>query len=193
MTDLPGPGHNRGPAMDRGVSWRRHCWSVARAELLPHLPIEIIRTRVRRARELGHDYPTYALARETTGRDIIAFLFSSNALRLLRPEDTLPAPRIEKLAALTGCDQALLAHPPLDPDRIATALARNGITLAGAGRAPAAFAPWREIAARVRTALPPGQPSAGVFVVGDAGPERDWAEAGRLGGFLAAERYFGSA
>lgn len=179
--------------MDRGVSWRRHCWSVARAELLPHLPIEIVRTRVRRARELGLDYRTYALAPETTGRDIVAFLFSSNALRLLRPEDTLPPPRVEKLVALTGCDRALLAHPPLDPDRMSAAFAREGVALAAAGRAPAAFAPWREIAAAVRATLPPNLPSAGVFVVGDTGPERDWVEAGRLGGYLAAERYFGSA
>ena len=39
----PRVGHNGGPAMDAGAAWRRHCWRVARAELLPHLPIAVIR------------------------------------------------------------------------------------------------------------------------------------------------------
>jgi hypothetical protein len=68
---MSGIGHNRGPAMDAGASWRRHCWSVARAELLPHLPLEVIRMRVRRAAEIGLDYRTYATVREASGYDIV--------------------------------------------------------------------------------------------------------------------------
>ena len=64
----PGIGHNRGPAMDAGVSWRRHCWTVARQELLPHLPLEVIRLRVRRAAAIGLDYRTYASVRAASGR-----------------------------------------------------------------------------------------------------------------------------
>ena len=100
-------GHNGGPAMDDGVAWRRHCWSVARAELLPHLPLEVIRLRVRRAKEIGLDYRTYALARETSGRDIIAFLYSSNALGILRPGDALPDDRARRLRAARNCARAL--------------------------------------------------------------------------------------
>ena len=38
-------GHNRGPAIDEGRSWRRHCWTEARRTLLPTLPLEVVRLR----------------------------------------------------------------------------------------------------------------------------------------------------
>ena len=79
-----GLGHNKGPTLERGASWRRYAWTRARSELLPTLPIEVARRRVRRARELGLDYKAYAGIRASTGRDIVALLFSTNALRLAR-------------------------------------------------------------------------------------------------------------
>ena len=54
---LPGIGHNQGPPLDAAVSWRRHVWKKARKDLLPKLPLEVIRRRVRRAAELGLEYP----------------------------------------------------------------------------------------------------------------------------------------
>ena len=80
-------GHNGGPSLEAGASWRRHCWTSARAALLPTLPIEVVRLRVKRAKALGLDYKTYAGVRAATGHDVVAFLFSSNALRvsLVRP------------------------------------------------------------------------------------------------------------
>ena len=74
---LPGIGHNNGPEMT-GLSWRSHCWRGARAQLLPTLPIEVVRLRVRRAAELGLPYKTYAGVRAQTGHDLVGFLFSSN-------------------------------------------------------------------------------------------------------------------
>ncbi len=82
-------GHNGGPGVEDGASWRRHCWAKARADLLPTLPIEVLRGRVRRARELGLEYKTYAGVRASTGHDVVAFLFSSNALRLSAPMPAL--------------------------------------------------------------------------------------------------------
>lgn len=194
MTAQAGIGHNRGPAIDAGVGWRRHCWTVARAELLPHLPIEVVRMRVRRARELGLDYRTYASAREASGRDIVAFLFSSNALRILRPGDAVPADRAGRLAAVAGCAHALLAHPPLDAAAIAAAIAADaGVAFAGTGAAPAFWAPWSEIRRSVLAALPAGTAPAGVMLIGDAPGEPDWREAARLGSYLPAARYFGTA
>jgi hypothetical protein len=185
-----GIGHNGGPAMDGGVAWRRHCWSVARAELLPHLPLEVIRMRVRRAREIGLDYRTYALARETSGRDIVAFLYSSNALGLLRPGDALPEERAARLRGVRNCARTLLAHAPLDAPRLAAALAaEEGIAFAGAAPAPGFWATWAEVRAGVLAALG-GLPAGGVMLVGDAPGERAWCEAARLGSYLPAERYF---
>jgi hypothetical protein len=185
----PGFGHNSGREPDLG--WRRHCWSEARRRLLPTLPIEVIRLRVARARELGLDYRTYASVRAASGHDVVAFLFSSNALRLLAPRDRLPDDRAAKLAALRDCGRLLLAQPPLDPGALAAGIAeRHGLRVEAAP-APPAFAPWATLRAAVQAALAPGRvPADGVLLVGDTAFEREWAAAGRLAGYLAAERYF---
>ncbi len=49
----PGIGHNGGPTLEPGAGWRRHAWSRARADLLPTLPLEVVRLRVARARNWG--------------------------------------------------------------------------------------------------------------------------------------------
>ncbi len=64
----PGIGHNNGPTLEPGRAWRRYAWGRARAELLPRLPIEIVRRRIRRAREIGLDYSTYATVRAAAVR-----------------------------------------------------------------------------------------------------------------------------
>ena len=60
---MSGIGHNGGPALAPAPGWQRHCWRRARADLLPVLPVEVIRNRVRRAAELGIDYRAYASIR----------------------------------------------------------------------------------------------------------------------------------
>ncbi len=62
--------------------------------------------------------------------------------------------------------------------------------LDGAHPAPYALAGFGEMRERVRAAL--GRvPSDQVILVGDLGLERDWCAAGRLAGYVTAERYFG--
>jgi hypothetical protein len=182
---MAGPGHNNGPSMDEGKSWREHCWRTARAALLPHLPIEVVRIRLRRAQELGLDYRTYAGIRATTGRDVIAFLFSSNALVPLRGAD-LPEGHRARLAALTGADRVGLARPPLSPERLA---ALAGAALDRAAPAPGPWAPFAAMRAALDLARG-GLPADGVVLVGDGPDEPDWAAAGRLAAFLPAGRYF---
>ncbi|MGL4278870.1 MAG: hypothetical protein ACRCS0_00770, partial [Albidovulum sp.] len=97
-----GPGHNGGPSLEGGVTWRAHCWRSARAALLPKLPVEVVRLRVKRAKEIGLDYRTYAGVRASTGHDLVAFLFSTNALRLLKDQDRMRADEAVKLAGLAG-------------------------------------------------------------------------------------------
>lgn len=178
---VSGIGHNRGPAMDEGLSWRTHCWRAARELLLPTLPIEVIRGRVRRAQELGLEYKTYASVRAATGHDVIAFLFSSNALRA-RP--ALPQDREEKLRALVDCARIALVTAPLTPDILQSPV------IDAAHPAPAWLASFSDQARVVRNALT--IPADRVILVGDHGLERDWCAAGRLAGFLAADRYFAS-
>ena len=59
-------GHNNGPAMGQGRGWRTYCWRAARRELLPHMPLNVVRRRVKRAAELGLAYPAYARIHATS-------------------------------------------------------------------------------------------------------------------------------
>ncbi|MCR8725299.1 hypothetical protein [Frigidibacter sp. ROC022] len=194
MTDpLPALGHNRGPSLAPGSSWARHCWTRARAELLPTLPLEVIRLRVARAREIGLDYPTYARVRATTGRDIVAFLFSTETLRLRPVRLDLPSDRAGKLAELAA-DRLLLAAPDVAPEMALRRFAEQGVTLAGASPAPAALGPWAEARAALRAALDPLKlPGDAVLLIGEGRLQQDWAEAGHLAGFVPGDRFFGGA
>lgn len=191
----PGFGHNCGPTLEPGFDWRRHCWAEARRALLPQLPLEVIRLRVARARSIGLDYTTYATVRASSGCDIVAFLFSSNALRILKAADPLPADRALRLGAIRDCGRIVLAQPPLDPARVLAAIeAQHRLRLEGAAPAPAAMASWREQRRAMLAALAPAKlPSGGVLLIGDTGSEREWSEAGRLAGYLPAPRYFANA
>jgi len=178
-------GHNGGPTMEPGASWRRHCWTAARARLLPTLPVEVVRLRVRRAAALGLDYTTYAGVRAATGHDVVAFLFSSNALRATAVRPAMAADRAEKLALVTDCARIGLAVAPLT----APALRQANRDLDQAHAAPFAFARFREIADGLRAALGT-LPADRVILVGETALEREWCAAGRLAGWLPADRYF---
>jgi hypothetical protein len=182
-------GHNGGPTMEPGTSWRRHCWTKARRELLPAMPLEVIGYRMKRAKELGLDYRTYAGVRATTGRDIVAFLFSSNALRLLRTE-AIPAREAAKLASLGGVRRLAAIHLPLDPEAV---LVANPGALDLAGRAPTVFDSWSDTRRRlVAFARDARVPADAILVVGDTGLEKDWSATARMAGYLPADRYFGA-
>ena len=182
---MSGIGHNNGPTMDRGAGWRRYAWKRARADLLPKMPIEVVRRRVKRARELGLDYKAYAGIRAATGRDVIALLFSSNALNLMRDARAAPD-RAAYLADLRQTKLLSLVHPPFDPISV---LERNKV-LDAAAKAPGVFVPWSETRRRVLE-LKGNLPSDGIVVIGETQLEREWSEAGRLAGYVDAARYFG--
>ena len=187
---LPGAGHNGGPTLEPGHAWRRHAWSHARAGLLPRLPIEIVRRRVRRAAEIGLDYRTYATVHATTGRDIVALLFSTNALRMHRAL-RLPEDRAARLRALERCGRVVLANPPHEPSSVLEALTTgHDLIPDGAFAAPPFGAPFAALRDRMREAS--GRlPADGVVLVGATGWEREWAAAGRLAFYLPDDRYFG--
>lgn len=185
-SDGPGPGHNGGPSLAEGKAWRTHCWRTARQALLPTLPIEVLRLRVARARDLGLEYRTYASVRAATGHDVVAFLFSSNALRVSALRPAVPQDRAAKLAPL-ACPRIALTQslPP------ALILDHNPGMLDAAHAAPRPFAPFAEAHRVIRAALP-HVPGDRVLLIGDTTLEREWCDAGRLAGYLSAERYFSS-
>ncbi|MCG6901974.1 MAG: hypothetical protein LJE68_04760 [Rhodobacter sp.] len=183
----PGLGHNLGPSLEPGQSWRAHCWTRARQDLLPKLPIEVVRNRLRRAAEIGLDYRTYATVRASTGRDIVAFLFSTNALRLFRADQAMEQLRKDKLAGLRGCKRTGLAIAPLTPQAV---LRGRSDVLDGVAAAPHVHATWSDAARAMDAARGAGLPADGVILVGDTAMERDWSQAGRLAGYLDAARFF---
>lgn len=169
--------------MEGGTTWRRVSWQKARAELLPKLPIEIVRRRVLRAKELGLPYKTYASVRASTGCDVIGFLFSSNALRMLKSEQ-LPEDRLQRLEALKSCDRTVLLAKGLNPDRV-------GAPLDAAFAAPAPLGSWRQTREELVSVMRArGLPADGTLIIGDTALERDWCMAARAAGYLDAERYF---
>lgn len=185
---MTGIGHNGGPEL-AGTAWRRHCWQAARARLVPVLPIEVVRLRVRRAAELGLDYKTYAGVRAASGRDVIGFLFSSNALRVdaaLR----IPAPEAARLVALAGAASRLGLGQGSVAARL---LPANPGLLDAASPAPAPFAAFGQVARDLRAAL--GRlPGDGVVLIGSDAPwEAEWLAAGKLAAMIPAQRYFASA
>jgi len=55
-----GMGHNQGPPWSLAGSWSAYCWRRARRAAVGNPPVEVIRTRKRRAEELGLTYQQYA-------------------------------------------------------------------------------------------------------------------------------------
>lgn len=174
--------------MEPGGGWRRYAWGRARRDLLPRMPIEVVRLRIRRARELGIDYKSYASIRAGTGRDIIALLFSSNALSLAPRLVTIPAAKADKLSLIRRCDRLAMLYAPASPrDFVAE---NQGFT--DAARAPDLRHSWRDVGAMVTDLTSRHNlPGPGVVVVGDTDLEREWADAGRLAGFLPSTAVFG--
>jgi hypothetical protein len=186
--NMGGPGHNNGPALEPGKGWHRHCWSQARKDLLPTLPIEIVRLRVRRAAEIGLDYRTYASIRATSGHDVIALLFSTNALRLLTQNAALPPDRRAVLSAITNTGRGVLAQSPLTPRDV---LAQCATLIDHATPAPRPFDPWSQIRHGVLAGLKARNwPADQVLMIGDTAFEAEWAQAARMAGYLPAERFF---
>ena len=183
---IAGVGHNSGQIIEAGHSWRKHVWTKARAQLLPKLPIEAIRLRVKRAQELGLPYKTYAGIRASTGHDLVGFLFSTNALQILRDQQELAEIRHQKLAQLRNVRRGAVVHRPVSVERVA------GMDLLDRAFAAPAFADsWAEMRDKVNAIITQeGGPADRLLMIGDTAFEREWAEAGRMAGYLRAEDFF---
>jgi hypothetical protein len=183
-------GHNNGPAMDAAARLRVNQWRTAQAQLMRKtIPLTIVRMRMKRATELGLDYKTYARVRQASGRDILALLFSSNALRIIGQGAKMPADRDAALARVKRADQLALVHRPNTPEGV---LAANP-TLQDAAAAPLFTDSWSAMRERVSGLIQTRNlPGDTVLVVGDAPLEADWYAAARAAGYLTAETYFGA-
>lgn len=184
-----GVGHNQGPPLDPGRSWRRYCWSRARASLMPPAPIEVVRRRIRRAAELGLSYPQYASIVTVTGRDLTAYLVTSAALE--GPGGTVRADAAPALGRLVRCEVLVLRTlrgPAVDAVTAALGrvIAATGIVGTVPERAP--LRAGRDATAGLLRQL--RLPPAAVAMIGSGRLEKDWAEAAGLARFLPAEQWF---
>ncbi len=188
---MSGIGHNGGPTMERGQTWRTYQWRQAQKAMMPKtIPLMVVKMRLKRAAELGMDYKAYAAIRQASGRDICGFLFSSNALRILGAGSArMPADRSEKLAAVKDAGRFALVHLPFKPEDVLAAEE----TIDAATRAPDLRMPWGQMRAHltgfVRERRLVGDQ---VVVVGDTALEAEWTAAVRAAGYVSAERYFGT-
>lgn len=179
-----GIGHNRGPGM--GSGFRSHCWTVARRELLgARLPVEVVRLQLRRAKSLGLDYKTYAGVRATTGRDLVAFLYSSNALGVFRPGQPVGARECARIAGV-----AASAHLGCAPGLAPEALGRQIGAVSARELAPFG-ASWARMRDEMKGWLrAQGLPGDAVLMIGETEHEREMMTAAGLAGFLTGQRFF---
>lgn len=183
---IAGLGHNNGPSMESGRAWRTHVWRKARADLLPKLPLEVVRLRVKRAKALGLPYKTYAGIRATTGHDLVGFLFSSNALGAYRPGMAVPAPVVEKLVSLQQTKRVGVLQRGIDLGR--------ECELDQVTDAPAPHLSWSDMRDRMKAiVVSAGHPADRWVLVGDTMEEQDWAVAAQVAGYLRAPIYFAPA
>ncbi|MFC3528325.1 hypothetical protein ACFOMH_09055 [Paracoccus mangrovi] len=184
---VAGIGHNRGPGM--GSGFRAHCWTVARRELLgASLPIEVVRVQVRRAKSLGLDYKTYAGVRATTGRDLVAFLYSSNALAVFRPDQPVGAVERARIASVAASPH-LGCAPGLAPE----ALGRQIGAVSARDLVPFGSS-WARMRDEMKAWLrAQGLPGDAVLMIGETEHEREMMTAGGLAGFLTGQRFFAGA
>ena len=180
-----GIGHNNGPAMDAGRTFRVHQWRRAKANMAAaRLNPAPVRRHIARARELGLSYRDYAAIHASAGRDVCGFLFSSNALDLAFGRHRMPEDKADRLGAVRHAARVALVHAPVSVE----AIGQTNPELDAAHRAPhvlSSFPKMKEALSDVQGRLP----ASGLVVVG-MGLEADWVTAGRLGAFVPAEAYF---
>lgn len=64
----PPIGHNNGPPLDKSNAWAKICWKKAQEKAWKFPPIEVVRMRCKRAKELGMTYREYTLEILERGR-----------------------------------------------------------------------------------------------------------------------------
>ncbi len=182
-------GHNGGPTMEPGFGFRKHAWGKARKSLMKTLPIEILRVRVARAKRLGIEYKTYASIRAASGHDVVAFLFSGNALELRRARAAIPDAKAARLIDLDGAVTRVGAIYAATNASAVQAANPNCLDVFAA--APGFNESWSASRAKLTAILREHNlPKDGVVLVPATSVEQEWCLAGKLAGSIPAERFF---
>lgn len=187
-------GHNKGPSLEPGAGWWTYCWKRSRNALVKKtMPLEVIRMRVRRAEQLGLAYPQYASVLLGSGRDIVGFLFTCDAMGLrLQRRLEMPDNVRTKLSGLVRCDRYAFAPSGENPDLFRAELNEvSGMRFATAGTPPRDNASWREARQAISDVLAPMKvPGNAVVLVGTKRDEESWVAAAQMAKFIPATEYF---
>lgn len=190
---MAGIGHNSGPTRI-GRGWQKHCWSRSRKALIgKRMPIEVVRRRIKRARELGLAYPQYASILLGSGRDVVGFLFTVDGLHLkLQKRLRMPEQIKEKLQNLEHVSVMSFAPSGEEPALFRAELAEiSGVQIAAVAPEPEAPLGWAAAREKVRAVLDQvNLPSDAVVLVGTQGSEELMAQAAKMARFVPSCAYF---
>ncbi len=190
---MAGIGHNSGQELGRG--WQRYSWKRARRDLVgATVPVEVVRTRIRRARELGLEYPQYASILMGSGRDIVGFLFTVDGLQLrLQRRLDMPDRVRDKLQVVRS---KLISFAPSgeNPDAFRQELNDvSGVAFAAAAPELADETSWSAARQAVRAALDPLElPGSAVVLIGAKDSDAQMVVAGKMAKFIPTDAYFPS-
>jgi hypothetical protein len=181
----PAAGHNQGPPLDPGQSWRRYCWQKAYEELWAAPPIEVVQRRMARAAWLGLSYQQYARIL-VSGGEVDAFLFTVDAVV------GGGGAAIRKLATISGCQRLLLGSTDRLADRIDSGdLALFSAKATVASRHMLAAAPSKADRNTLARLFRDQRVRRGtVVLIGEGVAAPAWVAGGRLAGFIPARDYF---
>ena len=187
----PGPGHNSSAFPEAGFALRAAAWRQAKASQKAPSP-QVVKMMLARAKELGISYADYASLVGTGGRDIGAFLFTPEGLRLkLGRRLEMPEPVRAKLSQVQACRLLALAPDAERPEDYLEELRE----VSGLPFTHAAPTPLGDGWSRIRAALHPtfsGLPPQAVALIG--AKERDFqlVAAASLAGMVGPEALFGA-
>jgi hypothetical protein len=192
---VAGIGHNNGPKQ-LGLGWQKQCWTQSRNALIgKRMPIEVVRTRIRRARELGLEYPQYASILLGSGRDVIGFLFTVDGLQLkLRKRLEMPDTVQDKLRRLEHVSLMSFAPSGEAPAAFLREVSNvAGVPFLSAAPEVEGVLGWSGARAAVRAVLDPlKMPSGGVVMIGTRESEARMAQAAKMSRFIPSGAFFGT-
>ena len=187
----PGPGHNSVALPDPGLATRIVAWRSAIAAQKKPSP-QVMKMMIARAQELGLSYSDYWQLTRSAGRDIGAYLFTSEGLRLrMGRRLEMPEHVRARLAQISACRFLALTPDAEHPDDYLAELREvSGLPFSGVAPLPHGEG-WSSIRAALHPAFS-GLPSSAVALVAAQASEARLVAAANLAGMMRPEALFGA-
>ena len=192
---MAGIGHNNGPKQV-GLGWQKHCWTQSRNALIgKRMPIEVVRTWIKRARELGLQYPQYASILLGSGLDVIGFLITVDELQLkLRKRLEMPDTVQDKLRGFERASLMSFAPSGEPPEMFRREVSDVvGVPFVGVAPEVEGVLGWSAARAAVRAVMDPlKMPSGAIVMIGSRENEARMAQAAKMLRLIPSAAFFGT-